>query len=87
MSDTTLMEFPCRFSIKAFGKQDAAFQQTVFDLVRAHVPELKPDDLTQKASSRRHYVSVTVTIIAQSRAQLDAIYQDLTDHDAVVMSL
>ena len=87
MSDTTLMEFPCRFSIKAFGKQDPAFEQTVFDLVRAHVPELTPDDLTQKASSRRRYVSVTVTIIAQSRAQLDAIYQDLTDHDAVVMSL
>lgn len=87
MSDTTLMEFPCRFSIKAFGEQDAAFEQTVFDLIRAHVPELEPDDLAQKASTRGRYVSVTVTIIAQSRAQLDAIYQDLTDHDAVVMSL
>ena len=87
MVDATLMEFPCRFSIKAFGKQDAAFEQTVFDLVRVHVPELERDDLQQKASSGGRYVSVTVTIIARSKTQLDAIYQALTDHDAVIMSL
>lgn len=87
MTDTTLMTFPCRFSIKAFGKQDAHFEQIVFDLVQAHVPELQRDDVTLKLSSRRRYVSVTAAITARSQTQLDAIYQDLTDHDAVVLAL
>lgn len=87
MPDTPVMEFPCRFSIKAFGQQDTNFKQVVFDVIQVHAPELEHTDLSHKLSSGGRYVSVTATITAQSRAQLDAIYQDLTDHDAVVMSL
>ena len=35
----------------------------------------------------RNYLSITVTIEAISQAQLDAIYQDLTDCPEVIMAL
>jgi putative lipoic acid-binding regulatory protein len=34
-----------------------------------------------------NYLSVTVTIRAESRAQLDAIYRDLTGDERVLMAL
>ncbi|MBH04549.1 MAG: transcriptional regulator [Xanthomonadales bacterium] len=89
MSDEpdTLLEFPCDFDIKAFGRQGVDFEQTVFRLVRAHAPELEENDLRARVSSGGKYLSVTVSIRARSKAQLDSIYEALTDSDAVLMSL
>ena len=83
----TLLEFPCRFPIKAFGEQQSGFEDVVFDLVRVHVPELERSAISQRASSRGRYIAITVEITAQSQGQLDAIYRDLSNHDAVLMSL
>lgn len=85
--EDTLLEFPCRFPVKAFGDKDSDFENVVFDLIQPHVPELKHSDLTRKYSSSGRYVSVTAQITAHSKAQLDAIYNDLSDHDAVLMAL
>lgn len=87
MARETLLEFPCRFPIKAFGEHDEAFEQLVFDLVKPHVPDLSADDLSRNASRAGNYLAVTVEIIAHSQDQLDAIYQDLTDSESVLMAL
>lgn len=86
-SQDTLLEFPCDYDIKAFGNKDSDFEQTVYSLVKASVPELTTDDLSVKQSSGGRFVSVTVSIRAQSKAQLDEIYQALTDSGEVLMSL
>ncbi|AWN14384.1 YbeD family protein [Salinisphaera sp. LB1] len=86
-NDETLLEFPCEFAIKAFGRHGTAFEQTVYTLVKAHAPELTTDDLSSRESSGGRYIAVTASINAKSKAQLDAIYKDLTDHDHVLMSL
>jgi len=83
----TLLEFPCRFPIKAFGKKDTAFEDTVYALLKPHVPDLTTEDLSRRESSGGKYVAVTAQIIARSQAQLDAIYNDLTDSDAILMAL
>lgn len=87
MPDRTLLEFPCRFPIKAFGEKDSGFENKVFALVKAHVPELKNEDLSHKISSGGRYIAVTATIVARSQAQLDAIYNDLSDSRDVLMAL
>lgn len=90
MTQDTLLEFPCEFPIKAFGRTDAgaeAFLELVFDLVGAHVEDLQREQLRINASSKGRFVAVTVTITAQSQQQLDGIYQSLSDHEQVVMSL
>ncbi len=83
----TLLEFPCDFPIKAFGKADDDFERRVFELIRSHVPELTREDVTARESSGGKYIAITAQIVAQSQAQLDAIYGDLTDSGAVLMSL
>ena len=40
-----------------------------------------------RASSGGNYLSVTCTIVAQSKPQLDAIYMDLTAHRLVKVAL
>lgn len=87
MSNETLLEFPCDFPIKMMGKDSPEFIATARSLVERHTGPLN-DDAVQTALSRNgNFVSVTVTISASSKAQLDDIYQDLTAHDDVLMAL
>ncbi len=81
------MEFPCTFPIKAMGTDHDALPQTVAEIVRRHAPETPDTAITSRASSGGRFLSVTVTVNATSREQLDAIYQDLTDSDQVMMAL
>jgi putative lipoic acid-binding regulatory protein len=62
-------------------------RDTVDRRVDPHVLQIH-DDATLTADSRKgNFLSVTITVTAQSQAQLDAIYQDLSDHDDVQLSL
>ena len=83
----TLLEFPCAFPIKAFGRKDSDFEVRVLQLIQAHAPELERADLSCRDSRNGKYTAVTATIVARSQAQLDAIYTDLTASSAVLMAL
>lgn len=87
MSEETLLEFPCEFPIKAMGRAGEAFPGIVIEIVRRHAPNLDDTRVRIRASSKGRYQSVTVTIRAESKSQLDQIYQALTDHDQVMMAL
>ena len=83
----TLLEFPCRFPIKAMGLAAADFGALVVGIVRRHAPDLKESAVQSRSSRGGKYLSVTITIEATSKDQLDAIYQALSDHERVLMSL
>ena len=83
----TLFEFPCRFPIKAMGRANGDIASVVIEILSRHAPGFDASTLTVRASSGGKWVSITAVIEAQSRAQLDAIYQELTDHDSVVWAL
>ncbi len=85
--EETLFEFPCEFAIKAMGLATPEFDALIVEIVRRHVPDLGEGAITSKPSKGGKYLSVTVTINATSKEQLDAIYQALTDHELVLMSL
>jgi putative lipoic acid-binding regulatory protein len=75
----TLFNFPCEFPIKAMGRADCGLDMTVVEIVRRHSPDLGEGSVYTRNSARGNYTSVTVVVRATSRAQLDAIYQDLVD--------
>jgi len=81
------LQFPCEFPIKAMGKADCELDMIVVEIVRKHAPDLAEGAVHTRDSSAGNYVSVTVTVNATSRAQLDAIYQDLVDCEAVIMAI
>ena len=85
--EETLFEFPCPFSVKAMGLAADDFDALVVSIISRHVPGLGKGSVQTQSSSGGKYLSVTVTFEAGSKAQLDAIYQSLTDHERVLMSL
>ena len=86
-NETTLLEFPCRFPIKAMGRQSDEFEAIVSGIVTRHA-QLWPDEPIRSVPSKAgNFVSVTATVEAQSQSQLNAIYQELTDCDQVLMAL
>ena len=87
MTNAVAIEFPCAFPIKAMGYADATFESRVVDIVRHHAPDLAEDTVLRRPSVGGKYLSITVTIEAQSRDQLDAIYQELTACEQVLVAL
>ena len=71
-------EFPTDFPIKVVGVARDDFAPSIAALLRAHAPDFDPATLDLRASSGANYVSLTATIRATSRAQLDALYRALT---------
>ena len=66
----SLLEFPCRFPIKAMGRNSEDFESLVERIVLAHA-ELWPDEPLRTVPSKEgNFLSVTAVIEAQSQQQL-----------------
>ncbi len=87
MSEDTLLEFPVDFPIKIMGERRDDFAQTMVELVLRHAPDFSPETVEMRASRNGTYLSVTVVVRATSKAQLDALYRDITAHPWVKMAL
>jgi putative lipoic acid-binding regulatory protein len=85
--EETILQFPCRFPIKAAGKAGQDFDVLVVEIVRRHVPDLNEAAVALRESSGGKWVSVTVVIEASSKEQLDAIYRELSAHEKVVWAI
>jgi putative lipoic acid-binding regulatory protein len=85
--EETILKFPTAFPIKAMGKREDGFAQTVLEIVLRHAPDFDGSTMEMRPSKNGNYLSVTATINATSKAQLDDIYRALTAHPAVLMAL
>jgi putative lipoic acid-binding regulatory protein len=81
------LQFPTAFPIKVMGLTRDGFAQAIVAVVRRHAAEFDPATVEMRTSSRGKYLSLTCTITATSRAQLDDLYRELTAHPMVVMVL
>lgn len=79
--------YPCDVPIKAMGLAEPGFDTLVVGVVRNHFPDLDENAVTQRPSANGKYVSVTVNVLAQNRAQLEAVYRDLKATGRVVAVL
>jgi putative lipoic acid-binding regulatory protein len=88
MSDADeLFQFPCDFPIKVMGRDSESFRTLTLAIVERHAGPLAADQITERMSREGRFLALTYTIRAQSRAQLDTIYQDLTDSGVVLVAL
>jgi putative lipoic acid-binding regulatory protein len=87
MTEESAIEFPCSFPIKMMGRNAPGFRETACKLVEKHVGVVDDNAVQESLSRNERFVSVTVTITATSQDQLDNIYQDVTDHEDVLMAL
>lgn len=82
-----LFQFPCDFPIKVMGRDSESFRTLTLAIVERHAGSLAPESISERASSKGRFLSLTYTIRAENRAQLDRIYQDLTDSGVVLVAL
>jgi putative lipoic acid-binding regulatory protein len=89
MSDPidTLFNFPCDFPLKVMGKRSDDFRSLVVGIIQKHAGPVPPDKIEERPSKDGNYLSLTCTIHAQSKAQLDAIYRELTSCERVLVAL
>jgi putative lipoic acid-binding regulatory protein len=79
--------FPTEFPIKVMGRRTEGYAQAILEIVLRHAPDFDPATMEMRPSSAGTYLSLTVTITARSREQLDALYRELSGHPMVAMVL
>jgi uncharacterized protein len=82
---SSLLSFPCDFSIKVMGKSSSEFPNKVADIVSEHFPEFNADQIQKRFSRFTNYMSLTVTIHAESQKQLDDLYRHLTSTPEILV--
>lgn len=83
----TLLRFPVEFPIKVMGRDTPEFHQVVAAAFTRHAAPFETLPVTRQPSREGRFVSITVTIVAENRAQLDALYRELSASEHVLMAL
>ena len=82
-----IIEYPLEFPIKVMGRFTEGFVALVSEIVLRHAPDWDPAQVQTRPSAKGNYLSVTATIVARDRAQLDALYRELTAHPSIAYVL
>jgi putative lipoic acid-binding regulatory protein len=79
----SLLKFPTDVPVKVFGRNDEKFRAAAVKIAEAHYGDAH--SVVEHLSKKGNYVSLTITVHAKSRAQLDAMYNDLVASGEVIM--
>lgn len=67
-----LLEFPCQFPFKVLGVAHPDLADQVIAVLQQHAPgDYTP---TMRPSAKGNYVSLTISVTAQSKEHLEAMY-------------
>lgn len=86
MPSDTFMTFPCEHTFKVAGKTSSEFELAVLSIINKHatIPENGLDAILSKEGK---YLSLSITIQAESKQQLDEIYRELSKEPLVLYAL
>ena len=82
-----LLQFPTDYPIKVVGRPSPEFRAHIHAIVLKHVPNVDPDQITERLSENGNFLSISYNIRAESREQVVALAKDLTSADGVLMVL
>jgi putative lipoic acid-binding regulatory protein len=80
-----LLKFPVAYPIKVVGRRSEGLRAAIDAIVRAHVPDLTDDQVSERASNQQHFIAITYTINAQSKEQVVALANALQANKDVIM--
>ncbi len=83
----SVIAYPIEFPIKVMGHNKPEFLPAMTAVFKRHAPDFDPAMTVTRTSREGKYLSLTMTINATSREQLDALYSELSDHPMVTMAL
>jgi putative lipoic acid-binding regulatory protein len=76
----SLIEYPCDFPIKVMGLNVQGYTAAMSYVVRQFDPDWTDNKLETRESAGGKYLSLTFTVRATSREQLDELYRTLSSH-------
>ncbi len=83
----TNIKFPCDFQVKVMGKNSAEFLNQVLMIVHKYFPTCGNGNIQKRYSQFTNYMSISITVYAENKEQLDELYRALTSHPDVLMAL
>ncbi len=75
------------FPIKVMGSEESAIRKVLNKVLREYAPDTSQESLSLHASRKGRFISITATIQAQSKTQLDNIYQALSASEHILVVL
>lgn len=87
MSETRLLQFPCRYPIKVMVRAGSAMRGQLDAIVTRHAGTLEPDDISERPSAQQNYAGITYHITARDEAQIAALFAELKALPGVIMVL
>lgn len=87
MADEPALSFPCDIPVKILGRNAPEFRAAALGILRAHYEDIDVQRVRERESGGGNYLSLTVVVRAESRAQIDAVYRELTAHSDIMMVL
>lgn len=82
-----LLTFPAEFPVKIMGRDTPEFHAAVEEILARHIAPISELSISRQPSREGRFISLTVTFTARDRAQLDALYRELSGHELVLMVL
>ena len=76
-SNTTPLEFPCDYPVKVMGRNSPEFRARMLQVIALHFGAVEGANIAERLSRDGNYLSLTCTVRAENRAQLDRLYRDL----------
>ncbi len=85
MVSKPLLEFPTDYPIKVIGRPSDEFRARVHAVVLRHAPELEAERVSERLSGNGNFLSISYTLLAESREQIEALTAELKACDGVMM--
>ena len=81
----SLLNFPTDYPIKVIGRPSDEFRARVHATVLRHVPLLEAERISERLSGSGNFLSISYTILAESREQVEALAADLKACEGVML--
>ena len=79
------LKFPTDYPIKVVGRPSDEFRARVHAIMLRHAPTLDTDQVSERLSENGNFLSISYTIVAESREQIVALVNDLKSCDGTLM--
>ncbi|HEX4387335.1 MAG TPA: DUF493 domain-containing protein [Steroidobacteraceae bacterium] len=87
MSVPAGLTFPCDYPLKVLGRPGGDWRERVHAIVLRHAADTDAGQVRERLSSSGNYLSVSYTLNAQSREQVEALVTELRACEGVLMLL
>jgi putative lipoic acid-binding regulatory protein len=79
------LRFPTDYPIKVVGRNEKRFRQRIDAVVLQQYPDLGAERINERASGAGNFISITYTIVAESREHVTTLVRALAATDGVLM--